>query len=42
MTLDELNQLDFKAMPDWPMATKLVAMGVIAVLVVTAGWWFLW
>lgn len=42
MTLDELNQLDFKTMPDWPMPTKLVVMGLLALLVVVAGWWFLW
>ncbi|MFN3715479.1 MAG: type 4a pilus biogenesis protein PilO [Thiobacillus sp.] len=42
MTLDELNKLDLKTAADWPMPTKLVALGLLFVLIVAAGWWFDW
>jgi type IV pilus assembly protein PilO len=42
MTLDELNKLDLKTAADWPMPTKLVALGLLFVLIVGAGWWFDW
>lgn len=42
MRLDELNNLDLKSIADWPIASKLVGLGVLAALIVLAGWWFLW
>lgn len=42
MTLDDLNKLDLKTLADWPLATKLVALAVLCVAIVTAGWWFDW
>lgn len=42
MTLDELNNLDLKTLADWPFATKLVALGFLCLVIVTAGWWFDW
>lgn len=42
MNLEELNKLDFKTVADWPLGAKLGLLGVLFVLVVAAGWWFLW
>lgn len=42
MTLDELNKLDLKTLADWPLPTKLVALGLLCVGIVAAGWWFDW
>jgi type IV pilus assembly protein PilO len=42
MTLDELNKLDLKTLADWPPATKLVALALLCVAIVAAGWWFDW
>ncbi len=42
MTLDELNKLDLKTLADWPLPTKLVALALLAVAIVAAGWWFDW
>lgn len=42
MNLGDLNNLDLKTMADWPMPTKLVALGVLCVVIVAAGWWFDW
>ena len=42
MTLDELNSLDLKTLADWPLPTKLVALGLLCVAIVAAGWWFDW
>lgn len=42
MTLDEINKLDLKTAADWPMPTKLVALAILFVLIVGAGWWFDW
>ncbi len=42
MTLDELNSLDLKTLADWPFATKLVALSILFVAIVVAGWWFDW
>jgi len=38
MTLDELNKLDLKTLADWPLPTKLAALGVLCVAIVAAGW----
>jgi len=42
MTLDDLNKLDLKTLADWPLPTKLAALGVLCVAIVLAGWWFDW
>jgi type IV pilus assembly protein PilO len=42
MTLDDLNKLDLKTLADWPLPTKLVALGLLSVAIVAAGWWFDW
>ena len=42
MTLDELNSLDLKTLADWPLPTKLVALSLLCVAIVVAGWWFDW
>lgn len=42
MTLDELNKLDLKTLADWPLPTKLVALGLLCLAIVAAGWWFDW
>lgn len=42
MTLDDLNKLDLKTLADWPLPTKLVALVLLSVALVVAGWWFDW
>jgi len=42
MTLDDLNKLDLKTLADWPLPTKLIALSVLFVAIVVAGWWFDW
>jgi type IV pilus assembly protein PilO len=42
MTLDDLNKLDLKTLADWPLPTKMVALGLLCVAIVLAGWWFDW
>ena len=42
MTLDELNKLDLKTLADWPLPTKLVALTLLCIAIVVAGWWFDW
>ncbi|MBW8372374.1 MAG: type 4a pilus biogenesis protein PilO [Thiobacillus sp.] len=42
MTLDDLNNLDLKTLADWPLPTKLAALGLLCVAIVAAGWWFDW
>ncbi len=42
MTLDDLNKLDLKTLADWPLPTKLVALVLLCVAIVAAGWWFDW
>lgn len=42
MTLDELSSLDFKSIPDWPIASKLVVLGLLSLSLVGLGWWFMW
>jgi type IV pilus assembly protein PilO len=37
MTLDDL-----KTLPDWPLPSKLAALGLLCAAVVAAGWWFDW
>ncbi|MDP1644308.1 MAG: type 4a pilus biogenesis protein PilO [Thiobacillus sp.] len=42
MTLDDINKLDLKTLADWPLPTKLAALGLLCVAIVAAGWWFDW
>src|SRR4030066_1183170 len=42
MTLDDINKLDLKTLADWPLPTKLAALGLLCVALVVAGWWFDW
>ena len=42
MNLSELNNLDLKTLADWPLPSKLVALGLLCVGIVAAGWWFDW
>lgn len=42
MNLNELNKLDLKTLADWPLPSKLGALGVLIVMIVAAGWWFDW
>ena len=42
MTLDDLNKLDLKTLADWPLPSKLVALSLLCVAIVGAGWWFDW
>ena len=42
MTLDDINKLDLKTLADWPLPTKLAALGLLCVALVAAGWWFDW
>ncbi|MCU0811203.1 MAG: type 4a pilus biogenesis protein PilO [Thiobacillaceae bacterium] len=42
MTLDELNSLDLKTLADWPLHTKIVALALLFIAIVAAGWWFDW
>lgn len=42
MTLDDINKLDLKTLADWPLPSKLVALGLLSLAIVAAGWWFDW
>ena len=42
MTLDDINKLDLKTLADWPLPSKLVALMLLCVAIVAAGWWFDW
>ena len=42
MTLDDINNLDLKKLADWPLPSKLFALGLLCAAIVTAGWWFDW
>ncbi len=42
MTLDDINKLDLKTLSDWPLPTKLGALGLLIILIIGAGWWFDW
>ena len=41
MSLD-INKLDLKTLADWPLPSKLVALALLCVALVAAGWWFDW
>ena len=42
MNLNELNKLDLKTLSDWPLPSKLVALGILILVIIGAGWWFDW
>ncbi|MEX0960785.1 MAG: type 4a pilus biogenesis protein PilO [Burkholderiales bacterium] len=42
MTLDDIRKLDPKEIGTWPVIPKLVALLVLLVMIVVAGWWFDW
>ena len=42
MTLNDINKLDLKTLSDWPLPTKLGALGILVALIIGAGWWFDW
>lgn len=42
MNLNEINKLDLKTLADWPLPSKLGALGVLIVMIIAAGWWFDW
>lgn len=42
MNLNEINKLDLKTIADWPLPSKLGALGILIVMIVVAGWWFDW
>jgi len=42
MNLDELKTLNFKDVGGWPVLPKLMALAVLLVAVVFAGYWFDW
>jgi type IV pilus assembly protein PilO len=42
MTLNDINKLDLKTLSDWPLPTKLGALGILIVLIIGMGWWFDW
>lgn len=42
MNLNDINKLDLKTLSDWPLPTKLGALGILVVLIIGAGWWFDW
>lgn len=42
MNLNEINKLDLKTLSDWPLPSKLGALGLLIILIIGAGWWFDW
>jgi type IV pilus assembly protein PilO len=42
MTLDDFRRLNFREAGNWPLAPKIVILGVLFLLIVAAGAWFDW
>jgi type IV pilus assembly protein PilO len=42
MTLDDLNNLNIKDIPNWPVLPKVVAMLILFASILFAGYWFVW
>ena len=42
MKLDDFNNIDFKNAGSLPMPVKLVLLGVVAIILIGLGYWFLW
>lgn len=40
MNLSELNELDFQDMGNWPMPAKALAVAIMCVVILFAGYWF--
>lgn len=41
MTLDDLKNIDFNNVAGWPLPVKIVGIGIIGLLLLFAGYWFL-
>jgi len=41
MTLDDLKNIDFNDLASWPMPVKIAAIGVVCVVLLFLGYWFL-
>ncbi len=42
MKLDDFNNIDFKNAGSLPMPVKLVLLGILAIVLIGLGYWFLW
>lgn len=42
MKLDDFNNIDFKNAGSLPIPVKLVLLGILAIIVIALGYWFLW
>ncbi len=42
MKLDDFNNIDFKNAGSLPMPVKLVLLGILAIILIGLGYWFLW
>ncbi len=42
MKLDDFNNIDFKNSGSLPMPVKLVLLGILAIVLIGLGYWFLW
>lgn len=42
MTLDDLNNLNIKDIPNWPVLPKVLAMLILFAGILFAGYWFAW
>ena len=42
MKLDDFNNIDFKNAGSLPMPVKLVLLGIVAIILIVLGYWFLW
>ena len=42
MKLEDFNNIDFKNVGNLPMSVKMVLLGVLSLILVGLGYWFLW
>jgi len=42
MTLDDFRRLNFREAGNWPLAPKIVILGILLLLILAAGAWFDW
>ena len=42
MKLEDFNNIDFKNVGNLPMPVKMVLLGVLSLILVGLGYWFLW
>ena len=40
MNLDELNELDYQDMGNWPLLAKAIAIALLCIVILFAGYWF--